>query len=590
MEKNYETEAKQWVKQAQNFLVRFSVILVLLFSISLVLPVEAQAASLYFSPSSGSYFTGQTFTVSVFVSSSDQAVNAASGIISFPQDKFQIISLSKTGSIMSLWVQEPSFSNSSGTVSFEGIVLNPGFIGSNGKIINIILKAKTSGVIPLSFSSAAVLANDGKGTNILTSSGSAKYNITTTTTRVTSPSIPTGDARAPKVVNISSETHPDSDKWYSSATAKFSWGLTDDIISTRLLISKSPKAYPNVAYIPAIFSKTITDLSEGIWYFYVQLRNKYGWGDVARFRLQIDNTPPGSLDIRIDNEGDTTNPQPLLWFEAQDSLSGIDFYNIKIGEIYDLQITDNEIKDGFYKIPVCGPGEYSVIIRAVDKVGKYSSATESLNIEAIESPIITESPEELSITSLLIIKGKAVTDYTVALFIENEKKEIISSVAKRENENWIYNSEKPLKEGIYTIYAEATDSRGAKSYPSEKIHLVVGSPAYVKIGNFVISYLSIIIAFIILIILGMLVWLYYWKTKILRSDLKKETINAEKNICQAFDFLKREVTKQIAKLDGNDLLSHREAEINRKLKEAIRKSEELIAKGIQNIKEKIDKS
>jgi len=306
--------------------------------------------------------------------------------------------------------------------------------------------------------------------------------------------------------------------------------------------------------------------------------------------LQIDNTPPGSLDIRIDNEGDTTNPQPLLWFEAQDSLSGIDFYNIKIGEIYDLQITDNEIKDGFYKIPVCGPGEYSVIIRAVDKVGKYSSATESLNIEAIESPIITESPEELSITSLLIIKGKAVTDYTVALFIENEKKEIISSVAKRENENWIYNSEKPLKEGIYTIYAEATDSRGAKSYPSEKIHLVVGSPAYVKIGNFVISYLSIIIAFIILIILGMLVWLYYWKTKILRSDLKKETINAEKNICQAFDFLKREVTKQIAKLDGNDLLSHREAEINRKLKEAIRKSEELIAKGIQNIKEKIDKS
>jgi len=234
MEKNYKTETKQWARQAQNFLIWFSVILVLLFSISLVLPANAQAASLYFYPSSGSYSVGRTLTASVYVSSSDQAINAASGIISFPHDKLQVVSLSKAGSVMGLWVQEPSFSNTSGTVNFEGIVLNPGFIGNSGKIIDIIFKAKVSGVMPLSFFSASVLANDGKGTNILTSSGSAKYNITTTTTRVTSPSIPTGDARAPKAVNVSSETHPDSDKWYSSATAKFSWGLTDDIISTRV--------------------------------------------------------------------------------------------------------------------------------------------------------------------------------------------------------------------------------------------------------------------------------------------------------------------------------------------------------------------
>jgi hypothetical protein len=280
----------------------------------------------------------------------------------------------------------------------------------------------------------------------------------------------------------------------------------------------------------------------------------------------------------------------LFWFAAKDSLSGIDFYNIKIGEAYDLQVTLDEVKEGFYRIPLCEPGKYSVIIKAVDKVGKYSSATKNLDIEAIESPIITESPEELSITTPLIIKGTAVVDYTVTLFIENEKKEIISSITKRENENWIYNSEEPLKEGIYTIYAEATDLRGAKSYPSERIHLVVGSPAYVKIGNFVISYLSIIIAFIILIILGVLIWLYYWKIKILRRDLKKETTNAEKNIYQAFDFLKKEVTKQIARLDGNDLLSEREQVINEELKGAIKKSEDFIKKGIENIKEKIDKS
>jgi len=48
--------------------------------------------------------------------------------------------------------------------------------------------------------------------------------------------------------------------------------------------------------------------------------------------------------------------------------------------------------------------------------------------------------------------------------------------------------------------------------------------------------------------------------------------------------LKREITKQIVMLDGNDILSGREAEINGKLKEAIRKSEELVIKEFQTIK------
>ena len=60
-------------------------------------------------------------------------MNAASGVISFPADKLEVVSLSKTGSVFTLWVQEPSFSNSAGTINFEGIVLNPGFIGAAGK-------------------------------------------------------------------------------------------------------------------------------------------------------------------------------------------------------------------------------------------------------------------------------------------------------------------------------------------------------------------------------------------------------------------------------------------------------------------------
>ena len=518
MENNSETKTKQYAKQTRNFLILFNVVLALLFSLILTLPATAQAASLYFSPSSGSYSIGQTFTVSVYVSSSNQAINAASGVISFPQDKLQVVSLSKISSVMSLWVQEPSFSNASGIVNFEGIILNPGFIGNSGKIIDIIFKTKTQGIVLLNFSSASILANDGKGTNILTGSGSASYNIITTTT---TPTPPTADSRTPNAVVISSETHPDSDKWYSSATAKFSWDISKDITDTRLIISKNPNSFPTVVYTPPVSSKTVTNLGEGIWYFYVQLKNKYGWGDVARFSLQIDNTPPGPLDIKIDNEGDPTNQQPLFWFKADDSFSGIDFYNLEIGkagEIYNLQISPEEVSDGFYRVPPCAPGTYPVKIKAVDKVGKYSSATSEL---IIKLPVNTESKEQLPMQN-------------------------------------------PLK-GTGLAY----------------------------IGDLIINHFHVfiiisIMSFLGLIVLGIIVWLYRWRAKFLQEGLKEETKKTEEVLYQAFDSLRKEVTKQVAKLDGNDILSEREGHINEELKKAIRNSEQLINKKLKHIEEKIN--
>lgn len=91
-----------------------------------VLPSVARAATLDFSPSSGSWTIGNAFSASVYVSSADKALNAVSVLVSFPQDKLEVTSLSKSGSIMNLWVQEPSFSNAAGTITAEGIVLKSG--------------------------------------------------------------------------------------------------------------------------------------------------------------------------------------------------------------------------------------------------------------------------------------------------------------------------------------------------------------------------------------------------------------------------------------------------------------------------------
>jgi len=137
----------------------------------------AAGANMSFSPSSGTYEVGDILSVDIVLSSNDKATNAVSGTITFPKDKLNIVSLSKSGSIISLWVLEPSFSNRVGTSNFEAIVLNPGFTGSNGKVITLKFRVKSSGDAHIDFSKGAALANDGVGTNILDGLGSANFTL-----------------------------------------------------------------------------------------------------------------------------------------------------------------------------------------------------------------------------------------------------------------------------------------------------------------------------------------------------------------------------------------------------------------------------
>lgn len=133
---------------------------------------KANAASLYFSPSSGSYQLGSKFAITIYVSSTDQAMNASEATVLFPADKLEIISISTV-----FPVEGPTFSNINGTAHFSGIVLNPGYIGPRGQMATINFLAKALGKADISMTDARILANDGLGTDILTSLGNASFNI-----------------------------------------------------------------------------------------------------------------------------------------------------------------------------------------------------------------------------------------------------------------------------------------------------------------------------------------------------------------------------------------------------------------------------
>ncbi|MGH2565443.1 MAG: cohesin domain-containing protein, partial [Ginsengibacter sp.] len=144
---------------------------------------HASAATLNLSPSSGSYEVGDIISVKVYVNSEQASINAVSGTINFSASNLKIVSVSKSGSMVSLWAQEPYFSNTAGSASFEGVVLN-GYEGSAGTILTLVFKVLSTGTASIKFPSASILANDGQGTNILSGRGEANFSLNPSTAHV----------------------------------------------------------------------------------------------------------------------------------------------------------------------------------------------------------------------------------------------------------------------------------------------------------------------------------------------------------------------------------------------------------------------
>lgn len=334
-----------------------------------VLPVFAFGATLSITPLSSSIRVGETLTVNVVVSSPGQAINAAAGAVSFPTDKLEVVSLSRSGSILTLWVQEPSFSNAAGTISFEGVVPNPGFSGSSGKIVTITFRSKSAGSANVSFSSPSILANDGEGTEILTGATGSTIAVQNALTPTQEPgaTIPEGGT-----VAVTSPTHPDQNAWYQSHEVEFNWQNVADTTAVRLGYGLNSQGVPQVNYQPPISQRKLV-FEDGVTYFSLQEKTPSGWGDIYRYRVQIDTVVPEPFTIELVPEPGNTD-KVLARFQAFDKLSGIGKYDLIInGELWKSFLPPELRIDGI-ALPQTGVGTSTLKVIAYDKANNATSA------------------------------------------------------------------------------------------------------------------------------------------------------------------------------------------------------------------------
>lgn len=353
-----------------------------------VLPSVVSAASMKLSPASGSYSVGKTFTISVIADSGSDAFNSASGGLSFDKDLLSVQSVSKNGSALTLWAVEPSSSNSAGTVSFEGG--NTSALTGSRTLVSITFKALKEGTAKVSVTSGAVLAADGRGTDLLTEKGEATYTITAA--EATPPPVPptstggnqTGSVNIPlpDVPIIASPTHPEENKWYNAKKAKFTWDLPIDVTVVRLVLDKASDTVPTTSYDPAVVEKEYESLEEGIQWFHLRYKNDAGWGPTGHRQIQVDFTPPPEFSVSAVDPKEEGG-QVTLKFNATDTLSGIDRYEISVDSGMPLKIQASEIKESGYLLRDQLPGQHTVSVKAFDRAGNSTEAQASFVIPGV---------------------------------------------------------------------------------------------------------------------------------------------------------------------------------------------------------------
>lgn len=341
----------------------------------LAFPFATRAAELTFSPTSGSFATGEEFSIKVQVNPGSDSVNAADGTLSFDSTTLSVASISKEGSAFSLWTAEPEFSNSAGTVTFSGGT--PTAFSTLKAVLTVNFTAKKAGSASLTFTKGSILAADGKGTDVYVAGEGATYTITEGT--------PAGDEEASEedasaalpAPAISSVTHPKEDLWYSTSTVEYSWKMPSDATGVRTIFSDKEDEKPDFVQKEDVTSERLVDIADGVWYAFAQFQSDLGWGEIGRRAFKIDTTPPAEFDFAL-VEGDT----PKLSFQAEDSLSGIDKYEILFSDAPVGALKGSDAENGF-TIPAQDGGLQKVTVKAFDKAGNVREASKEIELPKV---------------------------------------------------------------------------------------------------------------------------------------------------------------------------------------------------------------
>lgn len=487
------------------------------------------AATIYVYAADKSIAVGETVTAQVVISTPDQAINSAEGAVNFPTDLLEVVSVSKSGTF-SMWIEEPSFSNSAGRITFNGGLTNPGYTGKAGGVISIVFKAKKAGSATLFLSGAAVRANDGLGTNVLTSHGGTTIEISgpaakqepvkkeptkqepvkqeTAKKEPTKPEKkPDTKVTAPEKPEVTSVSHPNQTSWYTTNNILVSWNAPSGVTGVLTMLDSSPNTEPTAQMGQGIKEKTFGGLADGVYYFHVQYNNASGKSVINHYQLNIDTTAPGAFVPTVEK----TTEQSYLTLVATDSGSGIDRYTVQIDDAEPIVVIPETPSSSVkYLLPEQNFGTHQVKVVAYDKAGNHTEALTSVAGAVATAPVISLSAAEIKKGDSITVFGK--TDYPntqliLTLEVPGEKaKKYTQMVTDQGLFSITLNNIETA--GVINVWAESALTESVMSPQSTKLTLHVVEKSNIVLA---LTFPQVVTTLGLLLAIQILSWLGWYK-------------------------------------------------------------------------------
>ena len=133
------------------------------------------SAGIVFEPSTTPTHYDQSVRIDIYIDSDNESINTISGTLS-TDDTSTIAEIISGNSLVSLWVEHPTITETKKSVSFSGIIPG-GIVIDKGYIFSLIVTSESQNV-SLQSSDVIFLKNDGQGTVLATNTSSTILPIT----------------------------------------------------------------------------------------------------------------------------------------------------------------------------------------------------------------------------------------------------------------------------------------------------------------------------------------------------------------------------------------------------------------------------
>lgn len=390
-------------------------------------------ATVFVSPAEASILEGTTFEVSIYLNTQHNSVNTVDVTVQFPPDKLAIVNPSGGKSLIQVWLQPPSYSNTNGTARYTGIVPN-GVVAESALITTITFKALAPGAASVVISpDSSVLANDGLGTIMNTEFGRASYAVT---------------PKPPEGALVFSPTHPFSSQWYNNNNPVLGWQKDSGVTDFSYVLDNQPNTVPDDIAETSSTSMAYQNLGDGLWYFHIKARKLGIWGSPTHFLIQIDTQPPAAFTPIADIVSSAQQNKILVSFFSTDALSGTDHYEVATIDKQGAAVVSPVFvqAESPYQLVVPGPGSYHFIVRAFDRAGNVRETSIDVTISLPFIQFLKKNDVAIILGLLLLVLFLFLLHYFFGHKLLRRVHKVIIAIEHENQKEKIEEAEELLKE------------------------------------------------------------------------------------------------------------------------------------------------